>query len=132
MIEAYAADVMLASVFLDASSPFSLSGFALSLHTDTVASGAAEIAATSYTRALIGHGPSFWYPGAKSMTNRIELRFPILAYDTEVWRSVRSVGLWSLDTGVPLWPLPVDAGAVTVTYPDLAVIPAGGLVYRIG
>lgn len=131
MISNFGSEILLRYAFLDAASPFADDGFIATLHTDTLAMDIAEIIATSYSRVLIPHGPDTWEVGTRAVLNLVPVTFPIVVVD-DVWRSIRSVGLRSVNHDQLFWPLALDDGALTLNEDDQLVIPAGGLVYRLG
>jgi hypothetical protein len=131
VISAFGAELLLSYAFIDAASPFATDGFIASLHTDALATDIAEIYSASYSRILIPHGASTWAVGSRAVTNLVEFTFPLVA-DGDEWRSIRSLGLRSVNHDELFWPLSLDEGALTLTEEDQLLVPAGGLVYRLG
>jgi len=132
MMSASLAEAVMRRIFLDDTSPYSSSGFAVSLHTDvTQESGTTEISAPTYARAIIGQGEGYWSIGARTVQNKLEIVFPASGL-TDMWPAARSVGIWALDTSQFLWSVPFDIGEYTVSTGDRLVIPSGGLVVGIG
>ena len=132
MMSASLAESVMRRIFLDDTSPYSLSGFSVSLHTDvTQESGTTEISAPTYARAVIGQGEGYWSIGARTVQNKLEIVFPASGLE-EMWPPVRSIGLWALDVKMFLWSVPFDIGEYTVSTGDRLIIPSGGLVVGIG
>ena len=132
MISSDLAEVLFTYIMIDPGSPYSDTGFEISLHhagdsgdlTD-------ELAEPSYARAFIAAGPGSWAVGQRSVISLVDIVFPATSAD-EYWRGVRSHGLWSADTSQLLFGGIFDDPGLYVGDGDQLVIPAGGLVYRFG
>lgn len=128
MISASLSERVLRNIFVDSDSPFYNFGFAISLHSSTgPADGATEITGPSYLRALVGHGDAYWSVGARSVSNSLEIVFPITNED-EAWPPVRAAGLWGAEHSLFLWYAAFASGEHFIASGDNLFIPAGGLV----